>query len=176
MLTIETLNRFVSIDLVKHLATKAPLALLALVMLIALSCGLRKPPVPPKERVLQRVDVSGFQRGNQVILSWKMPAHNAPKSSVLNVSRADIYRLAEPATSPLLLSEEEFANRSTLIATLAITDADFGLKTLSYKDALEFANQAARLRYAIRFVNATGQKAGFSNFLLVEPTARVAAN
>ncbi len=155
---------------------KALWALAALVVFTASGCGKRGAPVPPKERVLQRVEVSGFQRGNQVILSWKMPARNASKGSVLNISRADIYRLAEPMTAPLQLSEEEFSNRSTLIAAVAITDADFGLKTLTYRDSLEFAGQAARLRYAIRFVNATGQKAAFSNALLIEPTSKVAAN
>jgi hypothetical protein len=77
-------------------------------------------------------------------------------------------------TSPLQISDEEFANRSNLIAALTITDADFGSKVLSYKDALEFAGQAARLRYAIRFANASGQKAAYSNVLLVEPTSKVA--
>jgi fibronectin type 3 domain-containing protein len=32
------------------------------------------------------------------------------------------------------------------------------------------------LRYAIRLANASGQKASFSNFLLIEPSAKVAAN
>lgn len=145
-------------------------------ILVFYGCGKRGLPVPPKERVLQRVDVSGFQRGNQIVLSWKMPARNAAKGNVTNISRADIYRLAEPLNAPLQLSEEEFANRSTLIAALVITDADFGARTLSYKDTLEFVGQAARLRYAIRFVNASGQKAGFSNSLLIEPTSKVAAN
>lgn len=145
-------------------------------LMTGFGCGKRKPPVPPKERVLQRVELSGFQRGNQVLVSWKMPARNAPIGSVLNISRADIYRLAEPINAPLVLSEEEFANRSTLIAALEITDADFGMKTLNYRDTLQFANQAARLRYAIRFVNASGQKAAFSNALLIEPTSKVAAN
>ncbi len=143
---------------------------------LSLACGKRGAPTPPKERVLQRVEVSGYQRGSQVILSWQMPARNAAKNSTLNISRADIYRLAEPASAPLQLSEEEFANRSTLIAAMPITDADFALKTLSYRDTLQFAGQAARLRYAIRFVNASGQKAGFSNSLLIEPTARVASS
>ena len=159
----------------KHAMVKAPFALLALVALTGFGCGKRKPPVPPKERVEQRAEITGFQRGNQVILSWKMPARNAPKDSVINISRVDIYRLAEPATSPLQLSEEEFANRGTLIAALAITDADFGLKTIIHRDTLEFAGQAARLRYAIRFVNSSGQKAAFSNALLIEPISRVAA-
>ncbi len=132
-------------------------------------------PVPPRERVIQRVELSGFQRGNQVILSWKMPARNADRSSVLNIDRIDIYRLAESASAGLTLSEEEFSSKSTLIATLAIKDTDFGLKTLTFPDTLEFAGQSARLRYAMRFANASGQKAAFSNFFLIEPTAKVTA-
>jgi len=61
-----------------------------------------------------------------------------------------------------------------LIATIPISDADFGLKQMVYTDTLNFAGQPARLRYAVRFANATGQKAGFSNFLVIEPTAKVA--
>ncbi|HKX84769.1 MAG TPA: hypothetical protein VJL58_11155 [Pyrinomonadaceae bacterium] len=142
---------------------------------MSLSCGKRKPPIPPKERVQQRVEISGFQRGNQVVLSWKMPARNVGKGSVLNISRADIYRLAEPLGVPTAITEEDFASRSTLVATVPIGEEDFGLKTMRYSDTLQFAGQAARLRYAIRFVNAQGQKAAFSNFLLLEPAARVAA-
>ena len=175
MLNIVSISRVSLSRHFKQVAVKAPLALIALVLLISLGCGKRKPPVPPKERVLQRVEISGFQRGNQIVLSWKMPGRNAPVGNVQNISRADIYRLAEPTTAPLKLSEEEFANRSTLIAAMPISDADFGANTILYKDTLEFAGQAARLRYAIRFVNASGQKAAFSNSLLIEPTSKVAS-
>ena len=171
-----SLNKCSLSILVKRIAIKAPLALLAVVMLISLSCGKRRAPQPPVERVAQRVEAAGFQRGNQVVLSWKMPARNAPTGSILNISRADIYRLAEPLDSPLTLSEEEFASRSTLVATVPIKDDDFELKTISYYDALEFSNQPARLRYAVRLVNASGQKAGFSNFVLLEPASRVASS
>ncbi len=160
---------------VKQFTVKAALALIALVVLIAAGCGKRGAPVPPKERVLQRVEITGFQRGNQIVISWKMRAQNAAVGNVQNISRADVYRLAEPANAPLQLSEEEFANRSTLIAAMPITNADFAAKTLLYKDTLQFAGQAARLRYAIRFVNAEGQKAAFSNSLLIEPMSKVAA-
>ena len=175
MLNRHSVKRWRLNDYVKHKRVKAPLALLALVVLSGLSCGKRKPPVPPAGRVMQRAEATGFQRGNQVILSWKMPARNAANNNVQNIKRVDIYRLAEQLNSPLTLSEEEFSARSVLIATLPVTDADFGLKTLSYTDTLEFAGQASRLRYAIRFVNASGQKAAFSNFLLIEPAAKVAA-
>jgi hypothetical protein len=167
---LSALNNFI-----KHKNVKAPLVLLALAVLSGgLSCGKRKPPLPPAGRVIQRTEATGFQRGNQVILSWKMPARNAADNNVQNIKRVDIYRLAEPLSSPLTLSEEEFATRSVLIATVPITDVDFGLKTLSYADTLELAGQPSRLRYAIRFVNASGQKASFSNFLLIEPAAKVA--
>ena len=129
--------------LVKLQRSKAPLALIAVVSLMGLSCGKRKPPLPPKERVEQRVEISGFQRGNQVILSWKMPARNAPVGNTLHINRADIYRLAEPLTSPQGLSEGEFASRSTLIATLDIGADDFAMKTLNYADTLQFAGQSA---------------------------------
>ena len=174
MLNLISRRRADITGLSRSLVNKAPIALLAFVALIGIGCGKRGVPVPPRERVPQRAELAGFQRGNQVILSWKMPARNAPIGNVQNISRIDVYRLAESATASLQLSEEEFASRSTIVTTMPITNDDFGLKTLQYKDTLQFAGQAARLRYAIRFVNSTGQKAAFSNSLLIEPTSKVA--
>lgn len=160
----------------KQVSAKTYLAALALAVLsLAGACGKRKPPLPPTEKVVQRADVTGFQRGNQVILNWKMPMVNAPPGSVLHISRADVYRLTERLDAPHSLSEEEFASRSLIVATIPLSKNDFGGKTLQYTDTLQFAGQAARLRYAIRFVNASGQRAAFSNFFLLEPAARIAA-
>ena len=160
----------------KHSRRKAAYAALALsVLSLAGACGKRKPPLPPTEKVMQRAEVSGFQRGNQVILSWKMPMANAADGSVLHISRADVYRLTERLDAPQSLSEEEFASRSQVVATISLTKGDFGAKTLQYTDTLQFAGQPARIRYALRFVNASGQRAAFSNFFLLEPAARIAA-
>jgi len=145
-------------------------------LLIGLSCGKRKPPQPPVEKVVQRAEISGNQQGNMIILSWNLPVQNAADSSILNISRADVYRLAESSTAPLTLSEEEFASRSTLISSVPISETDFRRNQLTFSDTLEFGGQNTRIRYAIRFVNASGQKAAFSNFLLIEPTVRVAAS
>lgn len=175
MLNPSSARKYKLSSYLKLAAAKAPLALITLALLMNLSCGKRKPPLPPKERVLQRVEIRGFQRGNQVILSWKMPEKNAPAGSFLHINRADIYRLAEPLSAPQSMSEEEFASRSTLVATLNIRETDFNSQTLSYTDTLQFARQAARLRYAVRLVNDAGQKAGFSNFFLLEPAARIAS-
>lgn len=153
---------------------KAVLAFMSLALLFGLSCGKRAAPLPPIERVRQRVEISGSQRGNMIILSWAMPARNAGGGSILNIDHIDIYRLIETANAPLSLTEENFASRSTLIASVPVSKADFARNLLTYTDTLEFAGQDARLRYAIRFVNGSGQKAAFSNFLLIEPASRVA--
>jgi len=155
---------------------KANVAFIICAMFIGLSCGKRKPPQPPIEKVAQRTEIAGMQRGNVILLSWNLPARNADAGSILNLSRIDVYRLAEPQNSPLSLSEEDFAARSTLISSVPVSERDFQKSELNFVDTLEFGSQNARLRYAIRFVNASGQKAAFSNFLLIEPTAKVAGS
>jgi len=145
-------------------------------LFVNLNCGKRKPPLPPIESVNQRVEIEGVQQGDKITLTWTMPPRNAPGGSVLKITRADIYRLTEPLSEPLTLSEEEFAANNTLIGSLAISETDFAKKRLSYVDTLDFTGQAARLRYAVRFVNESGQKASFSNYFLIEPTSKVAAN
>ncbi|HKZ77642.1 MAG TPA: hypothetical protein VJ124_04905 [Pyrinomonadaceae bacterium] len=123
----------------------------------------------------QRTELlSGVQRGNQVILSWPSPQRNAPDPSVQSIRRIDVYRLAEKPDSPLPLTEEDFASRSTLIGSVTYDKIRTADESLSYTDTLELAGEPARLRYAIRYVNAAGQRAAFSNFLLIEPAARIA--
>jgi predicted phage tail protein len=149
------------------------IALLAGCLLIG--CGKRRPPLPPIERVQQRTEaLSGAQQGNQVILSWPSPLRNAPNSSVQSIRRVDVYRLAEKLSAPLGLTEEEFGNRSTLIGSVTYDQIKNAKDTLSYTDTLELAGEPARLRYAVRYVNASEQRAAFSNFLLIEPAAHVA--
>jgi hypothetical protein len=140
-----------------------------------LNCGKRRPPLPPIERVQQRTELlSGVQRGNQVILSWPAPPRNAPDESVQSIRRIDVYRLAEKPRAPLGLTEEEFATRSTLVGSVTFDQIKSGADVLTYTDTLELAGEPARLRYAVRYVNASGQRAAFSNFLLLEPAARIA--
>lgn len=152
------------------------LCLLASALLLFNACGKRRPPLAPLERVPQRTEaLSGAQRGNRVFLQWPAPQRNAPDTSVQSIRRIDIYRLAERPEAPLPLTEEEFSARSTLIGSVtyeSIGSAPDG--TITYVDTLELAGEPTRLRYALRYVNAAGQRAGFSNFLLIEPAARIA--
>jgi predicted phage tail protein len=149
--------------------------LVVVVCFAAIGCGKRRPPLPPVERVQQRTELlSGAQQGNEVILSWPAPQRNAPDSSVQSIRRIDVYRLAEKPGAPLGLTEEEFAARATLVGSLTYEQIKTAGDTLTYHDALELAGQPTRLRYALRYVNASGQRAAFSNFLVIEPAARIA--
>jgi fibronectin type 3 domain-containing protein len=150
-------------------------ALLLSALVLVVNCGKRRPPLPPIERVQQRTELlSGVQRGNQVILSWPAPQRNAADDSVQSIRRIDVYRLAEKPRTPLGLTEEEFATRATLIGSVTYDTIKNATDALTYNDTLELAGEPARLRYAVRYVNAAGQRAAFSNFLLLEPAARVA--
>src|SRR5215218_6896137 len=149
---------------------------LCVVGLVAISgCGKRRPPLPPVERVQQRTEfLSGAQQGNEVILSLPAPQRNAPDSSVPSIRRIDVYRLAEKTGAPLALTEDEFSARATLVGSVTFEQIQTAGDTLTYRDALELAGQPTRLRYAIRYVNASGQRAAFSNFLSIEPAVRIA--
>jgi hypothetical protein len=137
------------------------------------ACGKRRPPQPPVERVPQRTELlSGVQRGNQVILSWPAPRRNASDESVQSIRRVDVYRLAEAIDDPLPLTEEEFSARANLIGSVTSGQIEEAKDTLAYTDELSLS-EPVRLRYAVRYVNAAGQRASFSNFLLIEPAASV---
>jgi len=107
-------------------------------------------------------------------LSWPAPQRNAPDPSVQSIRRIDVYRLAEKPGTPLPLTEEEFGTRSTLIGSVTYDRIKNAAGALTYTDKLELAGEPARLRYAIRYVNASEQRASFSNFLLIEPAAKIA--
>ncbi|HEX8338411.1 MAG TPA: fibronectin type III domain-containing protein, partial [Pyrinomonadaceae bacterium] len=137
------------------------------------ACGKRRPPQPPVESVPQRTELlSGVQRGNQVILNWPAPRRNASDESVQSIRRVDVYRLAEAVDDPLPLTEEEFSARANLIGSVAPEQLAQAADTLAYTDELSLS-EPVRLRYAVRYVNAAGQRASFSNFLLIEPAASV---
>ncbi|MBC7911312.1 MAG: fibronectin type III domain-containing protein [Pyrinomonadaceae bacterium] len=154
-----------------------PLCVFAVVVSILpfAACGKRRPPQPPVERVQQRTEaLTGAQRGNRITLSWPAPSRNAPDSSVQSIRRIDVYRLAERIDAPLPLTEEEFAERATVIGSVDYETISRASGALTYTDTLQLTGQPARLRYAVRYVNAASQRASFSNFLLIEPAVSIA--
>ncbi len=158
----------------QSVARRLLLLLSICVLSLAPTCGKRRPPLSPIERIPQRTEsLTGSQRGNQIILSWPRPQRNAGEGSVQSIRRVDVYRVAEKVNAPLAMTEEEFAARATLVGSVTYDEIKKTSDNLTYTDTLELA-EPARLRYAIRYVNAAGQRAAFSNFLLIEPAAKVA--
>lgn len=143
-------------------------------LVLANGCGKRRPPLPPVERIPQRTEaLSASQSGNRVVLSWPAPKRNASDQSVQSIRRVDVYRLAESSSAPLALTEDEFAARSTLIGSVSEDEIKREIEFITYSDTLELGGAPARLRYAIRYVNAAGVRAAFSNFVIIEPSARI---
>jgi hypothetical protein len=93
---------------------------------------------------------------------------------VQSIRRIDVYRLAEKPGPTRPLTEEEFSSQSTLIGSVTYDQIKNADQDLSYTDTLELAGESTKLRYAVRYVNAAGQRAAFSNFLSIEPAARIA--
>src|SRR5688572_23215451 len=154
-------------------ALRACLLFMCLAAFISGGCGKRRPPLPPVESVPQRTELlSGVQRGNQIILVWPAPRRNAPDESVQSIRRIDVYRLAEAFDDPLSLTEEEFSARSTLIGSVPFETFKGSGDSITYVDELSL-REPVRLRYAVRYVNASNQRASFSNFLLIEPAPSV---
>ena len=144
---------------------------------LAPTCGKRRPPLPPVERIPQRTEaLTGVQRGNVITLMWPAPLRNAGEGSVQSIRRVDVYRVAEKLNAPLPMTEDQFEVRATLIGSVPYEEIKKGGATLTYTDRLELASDPARLRYAIRYVNAAGQRAAFSNFFLMTPAFKVAAS
>lgn len=140
---------------------------------LLVGCGKRRPPQPPIENVPQRTELlSGVQRGNSILLSWPAPRRNASDENVQSIRRADVYRLAEGVDDPLPLTEEEFSSRATLIGSVPFEQISKAQDTIEYTDELSLKDPI-RLRYAVRYVNASNQRAAFSNFLLLEPASSV---
>src|SRR5205823_4220155 len=168
--------RFETSETTRKSAARQLMLLLGLCALVmAPTCGKRRPPLSPIERVPQRTEaLTGIQRGNQVVLSWPAPPRNAKEGSVQSIRRVDVYRVAEKPTAPLPLTEDQFSARAILIGSVPYDEIRKSGINLTYTDTLELAGEPARLRYAIRYVNSAGQRAAYSNFFLMEPAAKVA--
>lgn len=131
-----------------HSTLKAKLALITLALFI-LACGKRTPPTPPTR---QNLLLSGYQKGSSIIISWQNKAE-----------KAEVYRLVESIDSPSNLTEEDFRNRSSLIAVLR--------DSLTFEDKLLFTGQPVRIHYAVRL--AVQGRLIRSTIFSIEPLVKV---
>lgn len=144
--------------------------LICLLLIPGFGCGKRRPPTPPvNSNKINQTDFSVFQQGNRIGLVIPL------KNNTQKYQKADVYRLAESGNAPLFLTEEEFASRSTLVGSISFSGAKNENEVVFF-DSISPLNQQRRLRYAVRYVNAEGQKTQFSNFIFFEPVSNTAAS
>ena len=137
-------------------------------------CGKVGDPLPPFPRAPLTVEsLTAVQQGDKIILSF--PLNRTPRSIL--PARIEVYRLIEPASSPLALTEENFASRASLIASIPAGQIPVGTSNITYTDAIDFRDAAGqpRYRYAVRLINQQEQAAGLSNYALAEPLIEIAA-
>jgi hypothetical protein len=137
------------------------------------ACGKIGDPLPPIPRAPLVVnELTAAQRGTDVILTF--PVTRPPRSR--NVRRADIYRLSEPESAPLGLTEEEFSARASVIASIPGEQIPAGSATVTYTDPIDFRQTTGdrRFRYAVRLVDVEDRAAGFSNYATVTPLSEIA--
>jgi hypothetical protein len=137
------------------------------------ACGKVGDPLPPIPRAPVVIsELAAAQQGNQIILSF--PLARTTRSAPLQ--RIDLYRLIEPASAPLALTEEDFSTRSTIIASIPAEQLPPQRATITYQDQLDLKTLPGntRYRYAARLVNEEGRPAGFSNYALIAPLTELA--
>src|SRR5262245_30742033 len=83
--------------------------------LLLFACGKIGDPLPPIPRAPLTVsELNVVQQGSRLNLSF--PMNRPPRSERLQ--RIDIFRLIEPESAPLGLTQETFAERASVIATI----------------------------------------------------------
>ncbi len=137
-------------------------------------CGKIGDPLPPIPRAPLMVnELKVVQQGSRLILSF--PISRPPRSERLQ--RIDIFRLIEPESAPLGLTQEAFGERASVIATIPGEQVPAGSSTITRPDLLELTQQAKglRYRYAVRLYNKDGRAADFSNYAMITPLIELAA-
>jgi fibronectin type 3 domain-containing protein len=156
----------------RNLSFASPLYLVLMVLPLVINygCGKRRPPVPPAtSRPINQMGFTISQQGTRIALSIPLKYSNAASRP----RQIDVFRLAESTGSPLFLTEDEFASRSTQVGSIQLSTVQTKNEVVFF-DVITPTAQPRRLRYAVRFVNQENQKSPFSNFIFFEPVSNSA--
>jgi len=101
---------------------RTSLLILLFAGVISTSCGKKGPLAPPFVRIPQTVqDLSLFQKGNEVILSWSNPADYVDGNPIREVSEVEVWMAEEAGTETrqaIKLTAQEFENKANLLIRL----------------------------------------------------------
>src|SRR5713101_1241256 len=95
------------------------------ILLLALAaCAKVGDPRPPLRLVPQHtMELTGIQKGGQVVLTFPAPARNTNGTPVTTLQRVDMYRLMEPrAYQPATITAEDFARRAQRIQSIPASE------------------------------------------------------
>lgn len=141
-----------------------------------ISCGKRRPPLPPVARQKNLADLTITQQGNLIVLKIS-PSNSSMKDQIKQI---EIYRLAQARSAQSsFYSEEEFASRSTLVGVLPVQSSQSSNPTVSsnfytFTDQLNALQPNVRLNYAIRLISENDRRSGFSSLTVIEPNFKIA--
>jgi fibronectin type 3 domain-containing protein len=144
------------------------------------ACGKPGAPIPPARLTERATDLSAIQRGPKIILNWSLPALNKREGESSYIARVEVYRLIERRDEEPVLDSIDFETAAATIGELDRATIEALAQTtgnLQFTDSINAGQPSAdvRWRYAVRYFNKRGQKAAFSNTVVIEPVAVIAA-
>jgi hypothetical protein len=143
----------------------------AAVLMIAVGCGKKGPPLSPIVRVPDAVGAMQTRRiGDDVFLTFSLPAQNVDRSTPVDIGRVEVYGYTG-MEKPLLT---RFTDVGTLVASVEI-DADAGV-TVTLRDRLAAGDPAAGpalVRYYLAVPFSTRGRAGPPSAVLERPLTAV---
>jgi len=164
------------------------IAFAAVVVIPAVGCGIKGPPLPPVIRIADPTrDLTVFQEDQQAILSWSYPSSTTSGESLHDLESVELWRatLLEveaplPGESPRdrKLNRQLLVSNGERIAVLDRTGLDAATRgsKLEWYDNLEVwsrenpSDEPQMIWYAVRSVCCHGRESGLSNIARIVPS------
>lgn len=167
---------------IPHIGAAARATVAAVVLIAACACGKVGPPQPPIGRAPARPNqLAAVQVGPSVELRWLAPHLDLRAGRDSAVIRADVYRLRQLRSAPLVTIPDEFEAAADIIGFLDYDTLKEQLSSgdrLTFEDRLDLSQPAelanTRFLYAVRYIDARNRPQLFSNIVALEPVPGIA--
>jgi len=107
-----------------------------LIVVSAISCGQKGPPLPPIVRTPAPPGLTASRRGSTIELALSVPNANIDGSRPANLARIDIYAVNGTASA---LADEDFVRRGTRVASVAVKSPKSENETVEQNEPAENA-------------------------------------
>ena len=162
---------------------RPPLLALAVALAALAACGRKASPLPPILEVPETTtDLSAFQDGTEMVLTWSYPKLTRAGSQLADLSRVEVWRLVVPPGQEQAVSGPQgeelkrqlMLGRGKLIARLEGPSLEAATRgsSLTYRDPLPEAPAGGAppsLWYAVRSRRKDGTASALSNIVTWQP-------